>query len=75
MVSNIFRSKLHYLTLKISLDNWFADLIAWEGVHDLDPETTERRAHTKCRVHVHSEIRRGAFRPLLVGKRSTSTEA
>lgn len=67
MVSNIFRSNLHYLTLKISLDNWFADLIAREGAHDLDPETTERRAHTKCRVHVHSENKARGLPPAALG--------
>src|SRR5205823_14249029 len=30
----------------LSLSNWFADLIAQNGVHDLDSETTERRAHS-----------------------------
>jgi hypothetical protein len=49
MVSNIFRSKLHYLTLKsvISLNNWVTEIIARNGVRDLDSETTERRAHKR----------------------------
>ena len=41
MVSNILRSNLHYLTLKsvIILRNWFTDLTARNGVHDLDTDS------------------------------------
>ena len=67
-VSNMFRSRFHYLTFKsvIFLGNRFTDLIARNGIHYLDTETTERRAHTKCRFDVHNEIGRGAFGPVFV---------